>query len=156
MQYECEGFATDMKLEAARYLYEFLVTVEWNRRFLAEEGVLRCASRLKELRELPDNWFDEESASPSPDSLSAAEKLLHYVPYLAQIVSIFPTYEGGIQFEYQHNSWDWSLDFLAHGGVEVHGLEIISDEEFGLKLFSGLNDDLLQLVRRSVDQGGHV
>ena len=102
----------------------------------------RCASRLLHLLRLPNDWYDDESCSPAIAALCPATVLLGLVPRLVPIVSIFPTYSGGVMFEYEHDEWNWSVEFQADGEVELHGVAQQGEEEFPLQEFSCIEDAL--------------
>lgn len=110
------------------------------------DGSERCASRLLHLLRLPDDWHDNDSSSPTATAMSSATVLLRLVPNLMPVVSIFPTYSGGVMLEYEHDGWDWSAEIQPAGEVEIHGVELQGEEEF-LKQVSGVGD-ALEIVRQ--------
>ena len=119
---------------------------------------LRCEERLDELRELADDWYDEGSKAPSEEALARAESLLRKVPGLDRLAAIFPTYEGGVQLEWESDR-SWSVE-ITDSVVEVHGVVTEGEEDpplkrFGdLKRYGGVEDALVEFLRRSVGDVG--
>lgn len=101
----------------------------------------RCRTRLAELRQLESGWHDGEGVALKSAAIEAAEKLIAKRWGLAGAYRIFPTEEGGVLIEFEHNGWDFSLEFSPAGSVEMFGVEIDGLGEKEPQSFRQLDDD---------------
>jgi hypothetical protein len=86
--------------------------------------LLRCRSRLTELRTLVTGWHNGMGVPVAPEALSAAERFLSKRPSLCAVYKIYPTEGGGVLFEFESNDWDFSIEFASDGSVEMYGVHL--------------------------------
>jgi len=121
------------------------------------------AERVEMLTSLSRGWYQEESESPSPKAIDAAEELLFaFVDEDVPRPGIYPFIEGGVQFEWHapgggeleltfHN--DGRLEAFSTAGGQV--AEPDDDEPNGLVVeynYDELDiDEVLNFVKEHVD-----
>lgn len=106
----------------------------------------RCRLRIRSIATLVDGWHDGRGLAVTRAAVAAAERLLSARPRLAGSYHIYPTDEGGILFEFVHASWDYAIDALPHGAVEIYGVAVDGPGELDNKEFPGINDETLKFV----------
>ena len=105
-------------------------------------------NRLDELAKLNDDWDGEGAIRDSV--IEAAKKLLAARPHLCSEYKIFPTAVGGILLEFEHGTWDISVEFDADAGIEIFGIEIDGASEFQTNRFPAMNQEFLNEFDRIV------
>ena len=110
----------------------------------------RCEDRLRELRNLNPDWYDEDSVAPTSKALDDAGKILKTIPKLAESTLIFPTPVGGVLFEYECGGWDYSVEIDADGKIEIFGIEIEGTNDLPLRLFEQVDKVALQKIRNTL------
>lgn len=92
--------------------------------------LVRCRTRLDDIRMLPEGWHDGRGLAIGPAAVAAADKFLSRRPSLSGAYKIFPTEDGGVLFEFEINAWDLSVEFAADGRVEIYGVQLNGASEF--------------------------
>jgi hypothetical protein len=84
-------------------------------------------SRLQELAQLEDGWYDGHCDAPSAAALSLAGALaLSLPPDLTP--ALYPTFEGGVGLEWSLGPWGVSADVQADGQmVHFHASQVKED-----------------------------
>lgn len=116
----------------------------------------RCEMRLNRLAELTDGWHDGAGLAPSNKAVEAARTFLRQRMSLADLYRIFPTEEGGIQFEFVLGGIDFTIEFGTEGAVDVFGIALEGDGSLELPQFATLDAAFLaafdKLVGRRDEQ----
>lgn len=100
-------------------------------------------ARLNSLRTDPVQL--QEGARPGEHAVSAAGELLRARPGFARLYRIFPTFEGGVLFEFEARGWDYSIEFGPCGEVEMFGVEIDGPREMEARRFHQVGHEFLAL-----------
>lgn len=111
--------------------------------------VTRWRERLKELRSTEAPWLPFNEAidlRPNLKALEGAEKLLSERPDFAALFRIFPNSEAGLVFEFETKGWDYSIEFLADGSVEIYGIEINGPGELEAMSFKSPDSNFFKKV----------
>ena len=82
----------------------------------------RCIQRIDHLSSLKDGWYDGEGYAPLPDALSAARVMLDKTEDMASIYHIYPTFAGGVLFEFDLGGMSWSVELPPEGEAEISGV----------------------------------
>jgi hypothetical protein len=106
----------------------------------------RCRKRIECLSVLQNGWHDGSGAAPSPEAVATAKRLLSARPQLAGGYRLYPTDEGGIMFEFLHNGWDYSVDVLSSGKIEVYGVQVDGPDDLDATAFEGIDDNALTFL----------
>lgn len=92
------------------------------------EQIAKCRQRLDQISRLKKGWQDGAEAIDAL-AIEAANRFLSMRPSLAAKYRIFPTEDQGVLLEFESNGWDFSLEFLKAGALEMYGVEISGDHE---------------------------
>jgi hypothetical protein len=104
--------------------------------------VKRCRDRLNQVASLQSGWHDGEGMAPTAEAVGAANRFLSLRVALCAFYRIYPTDEGGVQFEIEIKGWDLSIEFLANGNVKIYGLEVRGDRSIG-EIYNGVDHAFL-------------
>ena len=88
------------------------------------EDLMRRRNRLAELRKLQPGWNGDSGEVVNQAALETAERLLSRRPYMSSVFRIYPTIAGGVLFEFRTDDWDYSVECLPDGQIEMYGIEI--------------------------------
>ena len=108
-----------------------------------ESGMLKCRSRLEDLRSLVAGWRDGAGLAVDPIALNTAEKFILMKSSLSTIMRIYPNGVAGVLIELTKGGWDISVEFLPDGSVEMYGIELDGDGEFEPIVFADVGDEFL-------------
>jgi len=86
--------------------------------------LMRCRDRIKQLGELSAGWNDGEGVQISQVAQENALRLLAKRSGGCHLFKIFPTDEGGISFELESSGWDYTVEFMSDGKIEMFGIEL--------------------------------
>jgi hypothetical protein len=118
------------------------------------EAILRCRRRLGELKSLTHGWLDGTGTSISPVAIADASSFLDKRPSFARDYKISPMDTGGVSFEVAVKGWDYSIDFLPNGGVDLYAVEILGKGELEVRTFSAATDsaflDFFDVIKRGL------
>ncbi|RVP23814.1 hypothetical protein CN080_11845 [Sinorhizobium meliloti] len=114
------------------------------------DNLMKCRSRLTELRNLQDGWLNGSGSSPTENAASTAERFIRKRPAYSREFGIFPTPAGGIVLELEVDGWDYSVEFSSEGSVEMYGIEVGGPEELEPQYFEGINPEFLNFFDRRV------
>jgi hypothetical protein len=109
-----------------------------------DADLLRCRGRLAELRDLKAGWHDGSGAAIDEAAAETAERFLSKRPFLASKSRIYPTDAGGVQFEFERNGWDFSLEFHPGGTIEMYGVRIEGIEEMQPQIFERFDESFIR------------
>jgi hypothetical protein len=115
-----------------------------------DADLLRCRSRLAELRDLKAGWHDGSGAAIDEAAAETAERFLSKRPFLASKSRIYPTDAGGVQFEFERNGWDFSVEFGLGGAVEMYGVQIEGPDEMAPRTYERLDESFIHLFDERV------
>ena len=73
--------------------------------------LVKCKTRLSEIGSLGAGWHDGTGELIGPKAIAAAERFLLKRPSLCARYKIYPTEGGGVLFEFDHEGWDFSVEF---------------------------------------------
>lgn len=119
-----------------------------------DSGLFREAMmRISELRRLKAGWLDGEGVEIAQAAIRTARWVLDQRPALANELAIFPTVSGGVTFEFIAAGWDYSLEFLHSGHVEVYGVELRGSRNLDPVDFPGQSNELLALLDERLTNG---
>lgn len=105
--------------------------------------IQRCKNRLLELKKLIPGWHENYGASVTVVAAAQADELIEKRAVYANLFSIFPTPSGGILFEFIFKEWDYSIEILHDGEIEMYGVEIEGPDEVGPQTFKSLDRDFI-------------
>jgi hypothetical protein len=107
-------------------------------------------SRLQELAQLRDGWYDGDGAAPSAAALSLAGVVALSLGD-SYPTRIYPTPSGGVCLEWNLSPWDVSAVFRPCGELVLfHALEMETDEEIARGIQAaeaGLLEGLLMTLK---------
>lgn len=76
--------------------------------------------RLADLAGLQDGWLDGEGKAITPVAIARARRVLRWMPR----GYVYPTPEGGVQWEYDMDNWAATLEFDEKGRIQFSLIEI--------------------------------
>ncbi|MDQ2822767.1 MAG: hypothetical protein M3Y65_20710 [Pseudomonadota bacterium] len=89
--------------------------------------LLICRDRIKQLGDLPGGWNEGDGIKITQPAIDNAGRLLAKRSSVCHLFKIFPTEEGGISFELESSGWDYTIEFLENGKIQMFGIEIDGD-----------------------------
>lgn len=93
----------------------------------------RALARIDELAALGPGWNGDGSLPPSTESLSKARELAELFARLGGFVPrIYPTLDGGVQFEWLHNRRDLTVTIHPDATFALFDVDLDTDDEFTL------------------------
>ena len=78
---------------------------------------------------LPKGWYNGAGKAPRKLTLRKSLFFLYTARSLPQNLCVAPTPDGDIHFEFQENGWDFSIEFLDSGDVDMCGIDLSSNHE---------------------------
>ena len=112
------------------------------------DPLIRSNKRLGLFQELQNGWHDGEGLAPSTSAIKKARDILYTCPSLVPHLSIFPTVEGGVLFEFEIGDWDYSIEIARNGKLEFLGVETNGSREFGPDSFDTVKSLIARLKRQ--------
>lgn len=109
-------------------------------------GIERCSIRIAALASLQDGWHDGVGLTPTSVAIATARWLLSARPTLAANYYIFPTYEGGILFDFSHAGWDYSIEACPHGTIDICRMQVDGPSDLETESFSDIDDAALRFL----------
>lgn len=113
-----------------------------------ESEAFEFHARLDQIARAEAGWFDGENPAPSPEAVEAMRSALSSIGELDEVASrphLYPSPEGGVAAEWDHNGWSASLDvFPSSNEAKFHATHLSSRETFRESI--GLRDQVA-LVR---------
>lgn len=107
--------------------------------------LIRSIKRLEVIRGLQNGWYDGKGLAPSKRTIKRAQEIVEQYPSLDPFLSIFPTVEGGVLFEFEIEAWDYSIEIEKNRRLEFLGVETNGSGEFGPDHFFTVEDLLAKL-----------
>jgi hypothetical protein len=105
------------------------------------------AARIAEIAGLRRGWLYPESETPTRDALDASEEfLLACVDDGLPRPSIYPSSEGGVQFEWRRNSVTVEVEVLNTGEVKAYAFDVVGDNDSEHSWREFDTDELLAFV----------
>ena len=95
----------------------------------------RCRERLDQVAKLSDGWQDGTGSAPTGAAIASAKRLLNLRFALSDLYKIYPSFEGGVLFEFATKRWDLSVEFHHDGAVHMFGVEIDGSGEIETPVF---------------------
>ncbi len=121
---------------------------------IMERTLSETTARLAELEALKDGWNNGDGDAPSPHSIQLAKDLIAANPPRLSQMSIFPSYDGGVSFEFDSNGCSWSIEIKRtknDPAYTIDALQIgatkVTAAEMEPREFSTL-EDLLKFMKR--------
>jgi len=105
---------------------------------------LRCRERIKQIGDLPAGWNDGDGLRISHIAIENAVRFVVKRPDNCGLFRVFPTEECGISFEFEAAGWDYTVEFLADGKIEMFGVELVGDSVLEPREYVELGDDFLK------------
>ena len=106
----------------------------------------RCRTRIKSIATLNNGWHDGDGLAVTQPAIAVAERLLSAQARLAGQYHIYPTDEGGILFEFVHEGWDYAIEVMPLGAVEIYGVQVEGPGEIDSKVFPSLTEEALNFL----------
>jgi hypothetical protein len=79
-----------------------------------------ATERLRAMHSLQDGWLDGEGFAPSIDALARGEGLLQNLSASGSLAPyVYPTEDGGVQFEWSISSHQISVEIFRDGTAEM-------------------------------------
>ncbi len=110
----------------------------------------KCKERLNELENLGAGWYDGAGEAISAFALQSSRQLIEKFSFICEALKIYPTEEGGVKFELDNNGWDYSIEFLPDGYLEMYGIELNGSNEMAPESFVSLNSDFITLFNTHI------
>lgn len=84
----------------------------------------RCRTRIAELAAIKDGWHDGGGLAPTSKAVSGALRFLSLRPAMPPDCGVYPTDDGGLLFEFTHEGWDYSVEVMPSGTVEIFSVQL--------------------------------
>lgn len=110
---------------------------------IKDPDFITCHERLHELLSLEENWDNGEGKSIDVSSWEIACQFLQKRSRLSNLYKIYPVTDGSIIFEFQSNSWDFTI-FFKNKEIEMLGCLIDQPKISRSLLFFKLSDFLFE------------
>lgn len=117
-------------------------------------SLLKCRKRLDEIRVLSPGWHDGSGRQISDSALKAVESFLTKRSSFCAAFLLFPTEIGGVLIDFEHNGWDYSVEFDQAGSVEIYGIELGGTGELEPQEFDFVDEEFLAAFDSRVGPNG--
>lgn len=116
---------------------------------------LQAARQLEAIARLPNNWDGEGSLAPSAQIINAASDLLKCL-FKTGIIDkphIYPTRDGGVQFEWERDSKYVEIELVAEGAASFYFCDEAQRLEECGEIFLGERiNSLIELILMVTDR----
>jgi hypothetical protein len=103
------------------------------------EHVNAALRRLTEIQGLDAGWLDGKGIQPATNAIRIARELIQRRPSVAEKLALFPIPEGGVELAIRNKKWDFSVEVMANGTLELDGLSLRDGTSRDLIEFSSLD-----------------
>lgn len=107
---------------------------------------------IDEMAMLEDGWLDGFGKAVSFSVRDSAKKFLVSSNRFPAFYAVAPTEEGGILLEYDHDGWDYGIEFNSDGTFCVFGIELDGSNEFSETFSAGEFKLFLSKVKETLGQ----
>lgn len=104
---------------------------------------------LLDLMDLQNGWDGEGSVRLGRPAINAGLLVYAVIPSQFRPVCVYPTHDGGVLIEYRSRHWACSIEIAKNGDIELYGVEIAGNDEFGILEFKKIDDKLLTAIRHT-------
>lgn len=100
--------------------------------------------RLAHLSSLSEGWLDGEGRSVTLEVREAAGFFIALSHQTAEAYRLYPSEAGGILVEFEWENWDYTVEFLPDGKIEMYGISLNDDAEMLPTLFDTVDSDFIR------------
>jgi hypothetical protein len=108
----------------------------------------KIKTRILRISELESGWLDGEGEPISPDAVSKAIDIAAFLCKKFSSVSVFPSPDGGLQFEWSAN--DVAVSLLVSANSFLFGASDLNSARFREKHFSNISTPFLRFLLNPV------
>lgn len=103
-------------------------------------------TELSEIGQLAPGWLDGEGEAISRAAIIHSRRLISSTEHLNIDFRLYPTELGGVLFEFDMDSWAYSLEINKSGSLHLVGASLTSSENFASEIFEAVTDDFLAIL----------
>ena len=103
-----------------------------------------CGDRLRELSELQAGWYDGEGIVLTEAAISAAKNFVNRRAASIEKCKIFPSIDGGINFEFEYDNWDYTVEVSPEGAALFYGVDMEGDDELDPREFPSVDAEFFK------------
>ena len=119
-----------------------------------DAALSQCRKRLNEIKSLDAGWHDGLGLQIASEALKAANSFLSMRTSYCASFRLYPTEAGGVLIDFEHDGWDYSIEFSHVGGVEMYGIEIDGSGELEPEEFDYVDDAFLSAFDSRMSANG--
>lgn len=113
-------------------------------------AVLKCVQRLQELSKIEKGWLGEDQGERLVHlAAMRATQLIFMRAGLASQFRIFPTEEGGVSIEFDISDWNFAVEVMTDGSLEIDGSSADGDT-FAARTFGEVSSEFLEAFDKMV------
>ena len=120
---------------------------------LLMDNARRCIQRIAEIAALPEGWHEGDGNKIGIRAIEIAYELVAKRPDLTGLFYIYPTFSGGIVFEFEIGGWDLSVEIASAGGIELYGVKANDEEVLEPLSFFDLGPSLMKHINDRTGAG---
>lgn len=107
--------------------------------------------RINYISTLEPGWFDGEGLKISDLAIKNAKSFINRRRWISEEMLIFPTPEGGINFEFDSGAWDYTVEVCNDGSVIFYGLEVNGDGSMDPVTLPDLDEEFMDVFDSKVN-----
>jgi len=100
--------------------------------------------RLQYLITLQDGWLDGGGNATTPHAAESAGYFIALSHHTAESYRLYPSEAGGVLVEFEWNSWDYTVECLPDGRLEMYGISLIDEDEMLPTTFNTMDSDFIK------------
>lgn len=100
--------------------------------------------RLNHLSTLSPGWLDGQGKAITPASVETAGFFIAVSHQTAETYKLYPSEEGGLLVEFEWNDWDYSVECLPDGSIEIYGISLRNDDEMAPVEFGSVDSEFIK------------
>ncbi|MBT2130634.1 hypothetical protein [Aliiroseovarius lamellibrachiae] len=109
-----------------------------------DEEVLRCVRRLQELSKIEKGWLGPDHGERLVHLAGTrAMQLVFMRANFARWFKIFPTEDGGLSIEFDHEEWSYAVEISPDGELEIDASSTDA-QDYGPESFEGLTPEFFK------------
>lgn len=100
--------------------------------------------RLVHLSTLPDGWLDGKGKSVTSHATETAGYFIALSHHTAESYRLYPSEVGGLLVEFEWGGWDYTVECLPDGRLEMYGISLTDDTEMLPTTFETVDSDFIK------------